>query len=136
VPYLAVNHARAQVFAPYREVDPWAGMARPAAAVDATGVMGADTAPEPSGVLGSAPGVLGSAPGVLGSSPPLAVPEPVAPAPGAPFGPPAAGVPQGEPAFIPGFGVPPTPPPASPPVPAPASPPIPAPTTPPDPTVA
>lgn len=27
VPMVAVNHARAQFFAPYREVDPWAGIA-------------------------------------------------------------------------------------------------------------
>jgi hypothetical protein len=28
VAYIAVNHDRAQVFAPYREVDPWAGVPR------------------------------------------------------------------------------------------------------------
>ncbi|MCU0478375.1 MAG: hypothetical protein MUE92_06500 [Chloroflexi bacterium] len=32
VAFVAVNHARAQVFAPFHEVDPWAGVARPAAA--------------------------------------------------------------------------------------------------------
>jgi hypothetical protein len=31
VAFVAVNRARAQVFAPYREVDPWAGVARPSA---------------------------------------------------------------------------------------------------------
>jgi hypothetical protein len=31
VAYIAVNQSRAQVFAPFREVDPWAGVARPAA---------------------------------------------------------------------------------------------------------
>lgn len=29
VAYIAVNQSRAQVFAPYRELDPWAGVARP-----------------------------------------------------------------------------------------------------------
>ena len=29
VAYVAVNQSRAQVFAPFREVDPWAGVARP-----------------------------------------------------------------------------------------------------------
>jgi hypothetical protein len=29
VAYIAVNQARAQVFAPFREADPWAGVARP-----------------------------------------------------------------------------------------------------------
>jgi hypothetical protein len=28
VAYVAVNHARAQVFAPFREIDPWAGVTR------------------------------------------------------------------------------------------------------------
>ena len=32
VPMVAVNHVRAQFFAPYREVDPWAGMGAGAAA--------------------------------------------------------------------------------------------------------
>jgi hypothetical protein len=36
VAYIAVNHDLAQFFAPFREVDPWAGVARPA-----------DTDPEP-----------------------------------------------------------------------------------------
>jgi hypothetical protein len=31
VAYIAVNQSRAQVFAPFREVDPWAGVARPPA---------------------------------------------------------------------------------------------------------
>ncbi len=31
VAYVAVNRARAQVFAPYQEADPWAGVARPRA---------------------------------------------------------------------------------------------------------
>lgn len=29
VAYIAVNQSRAQVFAPFREIDPWAGVARP-----------------------------------------------------------------------------------------------------------
>ena len=37
VAFVAVNHARAQVFAPFREVDPWAGVAR----------TPADESPEP-----------------------------------------------------------------------------------------
>jgi hypothetical protein len=32
VAFVAVNHARAQVFAPFHEVDPWAGVPRPTAA--------------------------------------------------------------------------------------------------------
>jgi hypothetical protein len=40
VAYVAINRARAQVFAPFREVDPWAGVARPSASP-------ADLAPEP-----------------------------------------------------------------------------------------
>jgi hypothetical protein len=32
VAFVAVNRARAQVFAPFREVDPWAGVARPPSA--------------------------------------------------------------------------------------------------------
>ena len=31
VAYIAVNQSRAQVFAPFREIDPWAGVARPPA---------------------------------------------------------------------------------------------------------
>ncbi len=51
VPYLAVNHARAQVFAPFHEVDPWAGMARPAGAAEepATAVPPAPAPSDPPG---------------------------------------------------------------------------------------
>ncbi|HEY7591161.1 MAG TPA: hypothetical protein VH723_09220 [Candidatus Limnocylindrales bacterium] len=40
---IAVNHSRAQVFAPHREVDPWAGLARSAAAEAATNAPHAQT---------------------------------------------------------------------------------------------
>jgi hypothetical protein len=40
VAYIAVNQSRAQVFAPFREVDPWAGVARP---------LGDDEEPTPAG---------------------------------------------------------------------------------------
>ena len=35
VAFVGVNRARAQVFAPFRETDPWAGVGHPAARVDA-----------------------------------------------------------------------------------------------------
>lgn len=35
VAFVAINHARAQVFAPFREVDPWAGVARSPARLSA-----------------------------------------------------------------------------------------------------
>lgn len=41
---LAVNHARAQILTPHREVDPWTGLDRPATERDATDAPGPESA--------------------------------------------------------------------------------------------
>lgn len=74
VPYLAVNHARAQVFAPFHETDPWAGVARPAT-----------SALKSSAVDARVPGAVATGDSARAVEP------------------------KAEPAYIPGFGVPPAP---------------------------
>jgi hypothetical protein len=50
----AVNHHRAQILAPHREVDPWAGLDRSAAGAGATGSASSAGATRSAGATGSA----------------------------------------------------------------------------------
>jgi hypothetical protein len=53
-PMIAINHARAQILAPHREVDPWAGLDRSAAA-ESGAAVGTARAPAPAPASASGP---------------------------------------------------------------------------------